>query len=77
MGVKAASAVFWRLIMIVESKILKAISETMTCDKCPYPCDARENSSQANCVLRWSKILSMIETDCDWQEVRFRVAERS
>ena len=60
--------------MIIETKVLKAISETMTCDKCPYPCKAKENSSKANCVMRWSEILSKIKTDCDWKEVRFRVA---
>ena len=59
---------------MIEAKVLKAISETMTCDKCPYPCEAKEKSSQANCVMRWSEILSKIETDCDWKEVRFRVA---
>lgn len=60
--------------MIIEAKVPKAISETMTCDKCPYPCKAKENSIQANCVIHWSEILSKIETDCDWKEVRFMVA---
>lgn len=60
--------------MIIESNVLKAISETMTCDKCPYPCNAREKSSKANCAMRWSEILSEIKADCDWKEVRFRVA---
>lgn len=60
--------------MITEIKILKAISETMQCDKCPYPCKAKEKSSQANCVRHWSEILSNIEPNCDWDEVRYRVA---
>lgn len=60
--------------MITETKILKAISETMQCDKCPYPCKAKENSSQANCVMHWSGILSNIDPYCDWDEVRHRVA---
>lgn len=59
--------------MIIEAKILNAISKTMTCDKCPYPCEAKEQSSRANCVMHWSNVLSKIEPDCDWKEVRFRV----
>ena len=59
--------------MIIEAKILKAISETMTCNKCPYPCNAKENSSQANCVIHWSEILSKIDPSCDWKEVRYKV----
>ena len=61
--------------MIIETKILKAISETMTCEKCPYPCNAKEHSSQANCVTHWSKILSQINPDADWKEIRYRVSE--
>ena len=60
--------------MIIEAKILKAISETMTCDKCPYPCRAMANSSQANCVARWAEILSEISPDVDWKEIRYKVA---
>lgn len=56
--------------MIIEAKILKAISETMSCEKCPYPCNAKERSSQANCVIRWSEILSQINPDADWKETR-------
>lgn len=58
----------------MEAKILKAISETMTCDKCPYPCRAKENSSQANCVAQWADILSKINTDTDWKEIKHEVA---
>lgn len=60
--------------MIVEAMILNAICETMTCDKCPYPCRARENSSKSNCVLHWSEILQRIDPACDWNAVRFRIA---
>ena len=59
--------------MIIEARILDAISKTMTCDKCPYPCKAKKHSSRANCVMRWSEILSEIKPDCDWKEVRFKV----
>lgn len=63
--------------MLIEAKILKAISETMPCDKCPYPCKAREKSSQANCVMHWCETLSKIDTDIDWKEVRFMVARNA
>lgn len=61
--------------MELEVRVLKAISATMTCDKCPYPCKAKEQSSQANCVMNWSEILSKINPKSDWKEVRFMVAK--
>lgn len=61
--------------MIVEAKVLKAITATMTCDKCPYPCKAKENSSLSNCMMRWSEILSKIEPSCDWKEVRYKIMD--
>ena len=57
--------------MIIEAKVLNAISQTMTCDKCSYPCVAKEKSSQANCVSQWAKILSCIHPKCDWKEVKY------
>lgn len=62
---------------MLEVRVLKAISETMTCDKCPYPCKAKEQSSQANCVTNWSEILSKINPKIDWKDVRFMVAEET
>lgn len=62
---------------MLEAKVLKAISETMTCVKCPYPCKAKEQSSQANCVTNWSEILSKINPKIDWKEVCFMVAEET
>ena len=59
--------------MIYEERILKAICETMTCDKCPYPCKSKEKSSFANCMIRWSEILSDIQPNTDWKEVRLRI----
>jgi len=59
--------------MIIETKVLKAISETMTCEKCPYPCKSKQNNSLANCVMRWSEILSQINPDADWKEIRYKV----
>ena len=59
--------------MIIEAKILKAISETMVCDKCPYPCNAKENSSKANCMRQWSEILTKVDPSCDWKEIRYKV----
>lgn len=61
--------------MTFESSVIKAISETMTCDKCPYPCKSRENGSQANCVMQWCGILSKIDPNCDWAEVRYEIAK--
>ena len=54
-----------------EAIILNAISDTMSCAKCPCPCEARENSSKANCVLQWSEILSKINPSTDWREARY------
>lgn len=61
-------------IMMLEAKILKAISETMTCDKCPCDCRAKENSSQANCVAHWAEMLSKINPNADWKEIKHEVA---
>ena len=60
--------------MEIEAKILKAISETMVCEKCPYPCLARENSSHANCVSHWAETMSKISPDADWKEIKHEVA---
>ena len=60
--------------MVAEAKILKAISETMQCDKCPCTCKSRERSSQANCAMHWCETLSKIDPNTDWDEVRFMVA---
>lgn len=54
--------------MIEFIKVLQAISDTMPCDKCPYPCDAKWKSSQANCDRRWFEILSAIDKPT-WTEV--------
>lgn len=59
----------------MEAKILKAISETMTCEKCPCTCSARENSSLANCVNHWTEMLSKINPNADWKEIKHKVAE--
>lgn len=61
--------------MIVEAKILKAISETMTCNRCPYPCKAKGESSMANCVMHWSEILAKIDPNTDWKEARFEASK--
>jgi hypothetical protein len=61
----------------MEAKILKAISETMTCEKCPCDCRARENSSLANCVAHWAEMLSKTNPNADWKEIKDEVAELS
>lgn len=60
---------------MIEAKMLNAIADTMTCDKCPSSCKAKENSSKANCVYNWSEILSKINPNANWAEVRYEVAE--
>lgn len=52
-----------------ETKVIKAISETMTCDKCPCPCTAKQSSSMYNCVKQWGYILSQIDAKSDWKEI--------
>lgn len=42
------------------ANILKAITHVMPCDKCPYPCKAKRNSSQANCDRHWFEMLSKV-----------------
>lgn len=52
-----------------EAKVIKAISETMTCDKCPCPCEAKSSSTMYNCAKQWVDILSQIDTKSDWEEI--------
>lgn len=43
------------------AKIINAISRSMTCDICPYPCEAKEKSSLSNCNSHWCDILCNME----------------
>lgn len=52
-----------------EAKVIKAISETMTCDKCPCPCIAKSSSSMYNCAKQWGYILSQIDIKSNWKEI--------
>lgn len=54
------------------AKIINAISRSMTCDICPYPCKAKGKSSMANCNSHWIEILSNMEIK-DREEVRDQV----
>lgn len=58
-----------------EAKILNSITDTMTCDKCPSPCKAKQNASKATCVRQWSETLSKINPNANWKEVRYEVSE--
>lgn len=60
--------------MIEFTKVLQAISSTIPCDKCPYPCNAKGKSSQANCDRRWFEILSAIDKP-EWSEVRDKLID--
>lgn len=42
------------------SLVAIAISKTMQCDICPYPCKCKDKSSYYNCELHWKKILDLI-----------------
>lgn len=53
----------------LEARVINAISETMTCDKCPCPCKAKSSSSMYNCAKQWSYILSQIDPKSDWKEI--------
>lgn len=37
---------------------LTAITKTMPCNRCPYPCKLKENASQASCDMHWKEILT-------------------
>lgn len=52
-----------------EARVIKAISETMTCDKCPHPCIAKQNSSMYNCAKQWGYILSQIDIKSNLKEI--------
>lgn len=60
----------------LEAQILKAIVETMDCDKCPCACSKRKHSSKANCMMNWSDTLSQISSDCDWKDIRMQIITR-
>lgn len=56
------------------AELVKAITHTMTCDKCPSPCKAKEQSSQANCDSHWFDLLTDVDTivaleAATWEEV--------
>ena len=55
--------------MIEIEKIIKSITSVMPCEKCPYPCEAKENSSLANCHRRWFEILSNVDVNKSYKDV--------
>lgn len=55
-----------------EEKILKAITHNMSCDKCPYPCKAKEHSSQANCDKHWFEMLKLF-SQVSWEDIRYKL----
>ena len=38
-------------------KIAKAIASCMPCRLCPHPCNSKEHSGMANCVIQWENIM--------------------
>lgn len=49
--------------------VISAISQTMTCDKCPFPCEAKEYSSYRNCNRNWWETLHELGVDVPWEDV--------
>ena len=43
--------------------IIFAVANVMSCDRCPYPCKAKEHSSPANCFYHWYDILASMEKE--------------
>ena len=43
--------------------IIDAITETMTCELCPFQCKVPHLASKATCVNRWHEILSNMKMD--------------
>ena len=54
---------------MIEADVLKAITHIMPCDRCPCPCDAKTNSSQANCDRHWFEILRLFGS-IKWEDIR-------
>ena len=52
-----------------EAKILKAITHSISCDKCPNPCKVREQSSQYNCDRHWFDMLKLFSR-VSWDDIR-------
>lgn len=55
--------------------LIKAITHTMTCNKCPCSCKAREKSSQANCDRHWFEMLTDVKTIHPWIPTSERLLE--
>ena len=53
------------------ANVIKAITKVMPCSECPYPCMAKEHSSQANCDRHWYEILqaAMCTTTSNWSYI--------
>ena len=49
--------------------VIASITATMPCYKCPYPCEKKENASQACCNRQWYKILRNMKTE-EWEQVQ-------
>ena len=55
-----------------QAEILKAITFNMPCDRCPCPCEAKWNSSQANCDRHWFEMLKSF-SDITWEDIRDKI----
>ena len=43
------------------SIIAIAISRTMICKECPYPCTSKDHSNMYACELHWKKVLDLVK----------------
>ena len=57
-----------------EANILKAITHNIPCDKCPFPCEAKWNSSQANCDKHWFEMLKLF-SKVEWKDIMDELQE--
>lgn len=60
---------------IVFEDVLSAITATMPCYMCPYPCGKKEIASQATCDKHWYMILRNMKIE-DWNQVSYKLLEK-
>lgn len=48
------------------ARIISAITAVMPCEKCPYPCEKKGQSSQYNCNRHWFEVLSECSIPEKW-----------
>lgn len=54
--------------MTLEANVLNSIMHTMNCYECPFQCEDYPFQSLFNCMNHWSKILSKINPNVNWEK---------